>query len=1299
MNPRAPHPFRPAEARCRGVALVLVLASLVLIAGIVIAFLKLAGTERANSASFLAATNSRQMSDAVVALVQTQINHATTTPSGSTTRAWASQPGMIRTYKTAGALDTAYKLYSAQTLTESNPVNIGPGSIDVPPTDWASNPAVWNDLNAPVTVNGILNYPILDGGLAAGTSTNPPSGFSISGAPGATVAQPAPMPVRWLYLLANGSFVAPSVSGSSVTVAGATADNPIVGRVAFWTDDDSTKVNLNTAGVNGYWDPPRFDNIADRKLATSQPVRGEFQRYPGHPATTNLTAVFPGLTDQQVLETVTPRYLWGGSNQGATDTFTSTTALNNGTVKSAPLYTTTDELAYMPSNTARSKNGNLTDKSINERRFFLTTNSRSPEVNLFNLPRVSCWPIATDPTGRTAFDNVIAYCATIGDQPYYFQRQNALSATADTTIARNQILFTYLQSLAGRTIPGFGVDLVQKFGADTDQIFTEIWDYIRCTNLFDTRLPGAKRFAVGEDGNKGNGWGYVVPLRRADNRGFGRAITLTELAFAFICTADPVDTANPSSPDADGLLSSNAITGANTNRTLGGVKLSANQRRIQMMLIPELFSPSQGNVGMRPRFVRFRIEGLNTLTLNGIPLFPTAQGELILNQARFNSGWHARYLGGPFDYRALIGDRISTSIPGDTGGSGRTYPFISNFVTVPVPNPGNLADPGTMNFAAGALTVTFETSLNGTTWTADQVLNIDPNTGVGGIPIPIPNLVTTGTAARPTSASTQGTSAHDWWAFTRTAGARSGSTGRLIMGNGISPMGEPGFFRITAGVPRGDGPIIGSLPNAITDSVFAGTLLREATDLPSPTHYTDVVRSLVPIHGDFRLLAGLSVVPKQAWTLLGPWSATGSANALIHNLAPGATDALYIPGGSQFRRHMITTNPIGRTSPSRGSGGQSAPDFPNLSTSADSAAGQKVLDALLLAGDFDSPTAFWQDGAFINKPDEGNVLPTAAAIPYYLNSEQEDLRSEAFFSPNRMTPGPGMFGSLPTHIKRYEADPGNPENYAWRTLLFRRQPGHPNAVSFDASNLPSQMPDHLLMDLFWMPTVEPYAISEPFATAGKINMNYQIQPFTYIKRATGLHAVLDREKVPAVNNAENTRYKDGGNGRADRANNTANYRLDIDVDETLSQFETRFANPSGRIFISPTEFCDLWIVPKGETVSGMATFWNSHQLTGDNMRERPYTRIVPRLTTKSNTFTVHFRVQALKTPAQAGAANWNEARGTITGEYRGSTTIERFIDLADPALAATDFATNAANAPSLDSFYRWRVLSNRQFSP
>ena len=44
-------------------------------------------------------------------------------------------------------------------------------------------------------------------------------------------------------------------------------------------------------------------------------------------------------------------------------------------------------------------------------------------------------------------------------------------------------------------------------------------------------------------------------------------------------------------------------------------------------------------------------------------------------------------------------------------------------------------------------------------------------------------------------------------------------------------------------------------------------------------------------------------------------------------------------------------------------------------------------------------------------------------------------------------------------------------------------------------------PDHLFLDLFWMQVVEPYAISEPFSTAGKVNLNYQMLPFRNIRRA------------------------------------------------------------------------------------------------------------------------------------------------------------------------------------------------------
>ena len=106
-----------------------------------------------------------------------------------------------------------------------------------------------------------------------------------------------------------------------------------------------------------------------------------------------------------------------------------------------------------------------------------------------------------------------------------------------------------------------------------------------------------------------------------------------------------------------------------------------------------------------------------------------------------------------------------------------------------------------------------------------------------------------------------------------------------------------------------------------------------------------------------------------------------------------------------------------------------------------------------------------------------------------------DVTSRANFSPNRVICGPGMWGSMSSGVQ---------EGIPWRTLLFRPDPEH-----FGAADQPNKgdPPDHLWMDLFWMPVVEPYAISMPGATRGKISMNTQIVPFDYIKRHTAIHAL------------------------------------------------------------------------------------------------------------------------------------------------------------------------------------------------
>ena len=109
-------------------------------------------------------------------------------------------------------------------------------------------------------------------------------------------------------------------------------------------------------------------------------------------------------------------------------------------------------------------------------------------------------------------------------------------------------------------------------------------------------------------------------------------------------------------------------------------------------------------------------------------------------------------------------------------------------------------------------------------------------------------------------------------------------------------------------------------------------------------------------------------------------------------------------------------------------------------------------------------------------------------------------------------------------------------------------------------------------------------------------------------------------------------------------------------------------------------------------------------MTGDNSRERVYATLYPRLTTKSNTFTVHYRVQTLKPALAPNAATgwnqWREGIDAVTGEFRGSQTIERYVDPNDTNIP--DFAnpSNTSNSSlTLAPYYRFRVISSKQFSP
>ncbi|MEI9997676.1 MAG: hypothetical protein WDO13_00110 [Verrucomicrobiota bacterium] len=151
----------------------------------------------------------------------------------------------------------------------------------------------------------------------------------------------------------------------------------------------------------------------------------------------------------------------------------------------------------------------------------------------------------------------------------------------------------------------------------------------------------------------------------------------------------------------------------------------------------------------------------------------------------------------------------------------------------------------------------------------------------------------------------------------------------------------------------------------------------------------------------------------------------------------------------------------------------------------------------------------------------------------------------------------------------------------------------------------------------------------------------------------------------------------------------------------MEQIESRFTSGSADAYLSESEICAVPLVPQGQGIvpgsvaavqAELATFWSAGggQLTGDNLRELPYAQLYGRLTTRSNSFTVHVRVQVLKKLRRDPDQNvWKEGTDVVLGDWRGSYEIERYLDPAATAPAAG----------SLAGPYRFRIVSRRAFAP
>ncbi len=1319
-----------------GMALVLVLAAIVLLSVLLVAFLASVKIERTAAGSQLNQTEARLLSENVLGLVTAQIREATT----QTNTAWASQPGLIRTYSSGG--NKTYKLYSSDDMIAAN---FDPAAGTDVPTDWSTRLDQFVDLNSPATVssNGtsVKSYPILDPALA----WNATGGTGIKGflnnstssnmvASGSN-ANPLPMPVRWLYVLQDGTLQAMNSSGK---VTSASAANPIIGRIAFWADDESCKININTASQGTFWDVPRgkgntFEmgsystgsfNMTARGLAVSQPYRGEYQRYPGHPATTSLGVVldsldpatgkplfFPAITDpiqrRENIFGLIPRINAGGSKGGtvSSDPNTATAPVSADTDR---LYASVDELAFSGAFTGTNRISNISTTSarsglstdtIQKLNFFLTANSRTPEVTLFNTPRMTIWPVDADPAKRSIFEKTIAACSTLknpltstateliltrhGFDPTEYKpahlgvaptKSGSLSPTIDFD-AHNAALYSFLQRSTARSVPGFGsTTFSSKYGADRDQILTEIFDYIRCINLFDKTTSTSNPFtarpwligtpaswdltayqnyptqAIGGTQQTyylpSPFFGQVVPLRINSTQGFGRMAVVTGAALVFY-GYEPADLSKkwingaPTATDRTNYDLGNS--GNNTVSPQGyGNATSSPAQSMQAMLILTMSVPSAGPIDYHHRYDQrvtvlnaFTVTNNSTTTNLGFPASATNQVFLAPNPATTLQGGAPEW---EFNsYLKTTGNTFSSLTKQGTGPDGgiANYPFVSAVI----PIAGN-----TFSCSGGRINV--DTLVAGQVVQSTEI-EFQPFTA------PTPQWSNLGSAFTSGNSTINRFCDRSWWKMRSSYG------------------GNPPW------------------PTIVTAQTLTNAPVNK-----SGTLFSDVVRMMELKSGDPRMLAARQSVTKDFFVAHAKYT---DPNVLQAHSLRYHTDGLY---------------------------GALVSASPNDSFNAISSGVNAALRADSSPGDWDMGppvasvyTTFGDNcGGFINKADDASAgyydQNGNPAEPYF-SVNSSIVSSDRSFSPNRMIPSAVMFGSLPTGVARH--DPLT-NDLSWQTLLFR-----PNGQTTGTHPGSASPPDHLLLDLFNMPVVEPYAISEPFSSSGKVNMNYQIAPFTYITRDTGMRAALDAIRITAIPSANASLRNYGPTGGNTATDKKTNYRYPVDADATLMLFADRFANNNP--FKSSSEICDMFLVPKPENkpsptapdapsinpyqtqppTNGTAaqvldyvqTFWQSASGgagTADNLRERPYAALYPRLTTKSNTYTVHLRAQSLKKRPGSDPQTFDQTKDIVTSEYRGSFMIERFLDPNASTFDITDSTSTLGP-------YKFRVINTKQFNP
>lgn len=1309
------------EKSQEGVALVTTLFVLVLVVTIVIGFFSMVGIAQRSSRFHQDATDLQNLKDTAISIAMAQIREGTTREGTM----WASQPGAIRTFSNEdGSRKQIYKLYSDDEMVLDSSELSTPAELslenDVPP-DWNELPDIYVDLNEPVASlsDSDLHFPIVDPRLWDGrdhATSESPEGFSYGDSLAVSKGEVTgvftpdqghlndsriPMPVRWIYVLKDGSFGTLNDDGEFSPFANeneASATNPMVGRFAFWTDDESSKINVNTASEAIPWDTPKCATPEDIGYADFTPVRNEVQRFGGHPAATCLSSVFFPNQDLdpeddkekfRAIYDLVPRVNIGGFIDGK-----SREAVE---FDKDRLYSNIEEALLAPDREVNKLFSSTDPGKLAQYRFLLTANSRAPEVTAAGRPRICLWPVNwhNNATHQTAFDKLIVFNSVLNGRPYLFLRHAANSNIGeyreqafDGSITGGDVnaqLLRYLMTLGSETEQGYSLSMWDKYTAhdmDTTSIcFTE---YMRQINLHDnTTAPSGKAvvpYAVGW-GNRSWGTelhGQVTNIGHGSLPGFaksrlnrsqlitngvGRIYAASEVGLAFALVAEQKVEAEDGSEISPGF----------NLKLADSLKLLPGEKAIQVAPVFEGFNPAQGYTMSAPASGA----RIHPTDLSNLQLHTSAGVKQIVNPAYTGEGYNKLGGGrmGIVHSVSYLRGKAFGEDQGDPlyspatwwvgwGGSGGRWMYAgsnanrnSSHMARERPSQSDLA----MKLAG------FDSF--------DQRI---PSQYARGYFI-IPGEVTEATVSR-----------------------KGGSTLRFMLGNQRDAdfAGHNTYLPVPAGmtIPIPEAPVTARFRSAPTWGERYCSARGEMSKPNNRHSYSfedpeildpnDVVRTWVSRHGDHRLqyireTEKSSLPAKKRLFIPHPgWDPESGApdkdEKQVHSFTlpggewePGATYESVLVPGVDYPDSVRPDFTVAATNP------RFSENVPGTYPYSVDPAETR---------DWDNGTGIAPDGAYWNKVDDVAHEGDGIYPPYFSKmwDGTKDQALDETSAPNQQVPSAVILGSI-------NSAPAT--GLQWTTFLFRpelAEEGHLGAggrsITGDREGAP---PDHTILDWFWMPVVQPYALSERFSTAGKINLNYRMAPFSYIKRATGLHAVLKSERMLAIPTSAGPTYKD----YASSDSNTG-WRHRIDATETLKQFETKF--DSGEVFRMESEICEQFLIPRGETVESIRDFWDEHRLTGDATLERPYANIYPRLTTRSNVFRVHIITQTLRKSRDSDPLKIDPQLDTFEAEYRGDALLERAIDPGDSSIP--DYISDL-DAPSLDQFYRYRILHTRRFAP